>query len=150
MPYQTPRRRVPTYCSGELVTKQSHKAECDINNILSQFKQTGIITHISNQPPVYADLPDSLDYQQSMNTIISADDAFARLPSVVRRYFNNSPEELLLALSDPAMRPKLIELGVLEPKPQPQPPGNPNNIPASLATTPVLPGAPAASPDSTK
>lgn len=133
------RRRFYSPSGGNLVTKQAHKAECDINNILSQFKKTGIINHISNQPPVYAELPDSLDYQASMNSLIAADTAFSNLPSVVRRFFDNSPSKLLEALADPAMTDKLTELGILNPKPTPQPPGNPGNQPATLATTPVLP-----------
>jgi phage internal scaffolding protein len=132
------RRRTPAPSGGALVTKQSHKSECDINNILSQFKKTGIITHISNSKPNYSDLPDNIDYQTSLNLLIQADDAFSQLPSVVRRYFNNSPAELLQALSDPDQHDKLVEYGILNPKPTPQPPGNPDNA-IPLTGDPKLP-----------
>ena len=122
------RRRTPAPSGGPLVTKQSHKSECDINNILSQFKKTGIINHISQLTPNYAELPDNIDYQIALNTQIQAEEAFSLLPSVVRRYFNNDPAMLLAALDDPDQHDKLIEYGILNPKPVPQPPGNPANV----------------------
>lgn len=123
------RRR--TYApSGEpSMTLQQFKEECDINNILSQYKKTGIIQHISKSQPLYAELPDSIDYQQSLHTIMAAQDAFEALPSVVRRYFHNDPAELLNAMTDPAMNDKLIELGVRNLPATPQPAGNPANVP---------------------
>jgi len=133
------RRRTPAPSGGPLVTKQSHKAECDINNILSQFKKTGVINHISQLKPEYSELPDNIDYQSALNIQIQADEAFLQLPSVVRRYFNNDPAMLLAALNDPDQHDKLVEYGILNPKPAPQPAGNPDNIPATLATEPKLP-----------
>lgn len=118
------RRRVAFTTVGEAVTKQSFKKECDINNILSQFKRTGIITHIQSQQPVYADLPDDMDYQHSLAVLDAADAAFQTLPSVVRRFFDNDPAQLLQALQDPAMRPKLMELGIIKPLDDPRPAGN--------------------------
>lgn len=131
------RRRVYAPSGGKLMTKQSMKNECDINNILSQFRKTGIINHITQQNKSYGDLPDTIDYQQSMNIIIQADEAFSALPSVVRRYFDNDPNLLLSALGNPDMADKLTELGILNPKPQPQPPGNPENV--DLSHEPKLP-----------
>lgn len=122
------RTRVTFSCGSELMTKQSHKNECDINNILTQFKRTGIIQHISQQTPIYADLPSDIDYQQALHTQMQADQAFSTLPSVVRAHFNNDPAALLEALGDPGQKDKLIELGILKPPPAPQPPGNPDNV----------------------
>lgn len=139
------RRRVTYSCGNELMTKQSHKAECDINNILSQFKRTGIITHITAQQPIYQDLPDTMDYQESLHVIMNADAAFSTLPSVVRRYFDNDPAKLLAAINDPDMKDKLIELGVLRKPDQPQPAGAPdlNGQPAPASTPAPAPYQPA-------
>lgn len=122
------RRRVTVMQSDELVTKQSMKAEADINNILTQFKKTGIITHISKQQPIYTDLPDQMDYQQSLHIMMEADEAFATLPSVVRRAFDNDPANLLAALRDPNRREELMDLGIINKPPAPRPPGNPQTI----------------------
>lgn len=126
-----PRRRVSITSDTQLITQQHFKQEADINNILQQFKRTGIIQHINNQPPVYADLPDTIDYQQALAIQDAADAAFAALPSVVRAHFDNDPSELLTALGDPSQTAKLTELGILKAPvtQEPQPPGNPLNLP---------------------
>lgn len=119
-------------CGDELVTKQSMKAECDIHNILRQYQKTGIITHVQNARPTYGDLPDDLDYQRSMNTIMQADEAFAALPATVRDHYGNDPGRLLEALQDPSQADYLREVGILrapevppavpDPVPVPEPP----------------------------
>lgn len=133
------RKRVQFDCGTELITKQSFKDECDINNILSQFKRTGIIQHITQHQPQYQDLPDELDYQTSLNLMMTASNAFSTLPSVVRAYFDNDPARLLRALHDPDMRDKLTELGVLRAPDLPQPPGNPV-VPPQPSVAPLLAG----------
>lgn len=123
--------RVTFDCGTVSMTKQSHKSECDINNILRQYKRTGIITHVQNARPTYQDLPNNIDFQESMNTILEAERAFDALPSVVRRYFDNSPEQFLAAFQDEKQHEKLREFGFLRPDEQdraeapPEPSGAP-------------------------
>jgi phage internal scaffolding protein len=106
------------FSSGtELVTKQSSKAECDIHNILRQFSKTGVITHVQNARPSYGDLPDAIDYQFSMNTLLVADQAFAGLPASVRDHFNNDPGRFLAAFEDPTQTDYLREVGLLNTAP---------------------------------
>lgn len=151
------RRRVQIdFSQAESMTKQSHKDECDINNILTQFKRTGIIQHITQQQPIYTDLPDNIDYQEALHIQQSASEAFATLPSAVRRYFENNPAKLLQALTDPAMTGTLQELGILAKPDDPQPPGNPLNHAANqvgvnsgaaiIGNPPTLPLAPQPAP----
>lgn len=121
--FYRPHQRVIAPHSDEMMTKQSFKAECDINTILRQYSKTGVITHVQNARPSYTDLPDSLDYQQSMNTLIVADQAFAGLPASVRARFGNDPAAFLQALSDPDQRDYLTEVGVFRaPEPADTPP----------------------------
>lgn len=94
------------------MTKQSHKDECDINLIIKRYQKTGIIQHINQQQPIYTDLPDSIDYQQSLHLLEQADEAFSTLPSVVREHFHNSPAEFLAALTDPGQHAQLAEWGL--------------------------------------
>lgn len=51
--YRSARRRVSIDCGDQLITKQSHKEECDIYNILRQYNRTGIITYVQNARPSY-------------------------------------------------------------------------------------------------
>lgn len=113
-----PHERVQTDVGTTSMTKQSHKAECDINTILSQYQKTGILNHITENQPLYTDLPSDIDYQQSLHTVLAAQDVFHTLPSVVRDYFGNDPERFLGAFMDPTQADKLREFGLLDtPKP---------------------------------
>lgn len=141
--YYPRRLRVQLSCGTELITKQEFKDESDINNILTQYKKTGIINNIMQQQPIYSDLPDDLDYQNSLHITSQASEAFDTLPATVRRYFQNDPQQLLAAIGNPDMRTTLEELGVLQGPANPQPPGNPENrnpsMAGTLSSTPQLP-----------
>lgn len=116
------RRRVQVDTGDQLITKQSHKDECDIHRILKQYQRTGILAHVQKARPQFIDLPDSVDYQAALNTIIEAQDTFSALPSIVRDYFANDPARFLAAFSDEKQADKLREFGLLNPKaPDPAP-----------------------------
>lgn len=110
-----PRERYQTPVGDTSMTKQSHKAECDIHNILKQYEKTGIITHVQSASPTYSDLPSDVDYQSAMNTLIAAQAAFADLPAKVRSHFDNDPQAFLAAFTDPAQEDTLRNFGLLEP-----------------------------------
>lgn len=140
-PYH-PRNRVIADHSDEMMTKQSHKKECDIHNILSQYKKTGIINHIAGREPVYAHLPEAMDYQQAIEIVREAQESFSELPATVRERFGNDPFNLLSAIGDPANRQELVDLGILTPAPGSGP------IPAPTAgRAPAGTTSPTATPD---
>jgi phage internal scaffolding protein len=112
--------RVTLDCGTEQITKQSHKAECDIHNILKQYQRTGIITHVQNARPTYTDLPSDMDYQNALNTMIAAEAAFNDLPARVRAKWDNDPAAFLAAFSDPQQEATLREYGLLKPAEGPQ------------------------------
>lgn len=101
------------------MTKQSHVAECDINNILKQYKLTGIVRHISAKAEqgTYADLPDNIDFQESLNVVKRSEAAFATLPAAVRSRFNNDPAQFLEFMADPANQDEAIKLGLATRRP---------------------------------
>lgn len=115
-----PRRRTVLDTGDVQITKQSHKDECDIYRILNQYQRTGIITHVQSARPSYTDLPDSTDYQTSVNILMEAQEAFAALPSRVRAHFHNDPGEFLAAFDDPSTYDQLREFGLLRPKEAPE------------------------------
>lgn len=109
-----PTRRRVQVDPGEFThTRQSHKEECDINNILAQYKKTGIIEHINTRQAQYIDLPSAVDLQTAFEITRAAESAFADLPSKVRDRFGNDPATFLAALENPDMKKELTELGVL-------------------------------------
>lgn len=123
--------------TGELkqlpsMTKQSFVEQCDINNILKQFKLTGVVSHISSNASqgAYMDLPDDLDYQASMTTIMQGNEAFASLPSKIRTRFENDPAQFLAFMADPANADEIVSLGLatkraIDAPKQPQAPSTP-------------------------
>lgn len=116
-----PRRRVGLDCGTEVMTKQSHKDECDIYRILNQYQRTGIITHVQKARARYDDLPDSMDYQQSLHIIMEAEQAFSALPAKVRAHFDNDPGAFLQSFADPKQHDTLREFGLLKPAQAPAP-----------------------------
>lgn len=107
--------------TGELVfppsrTKQSHQAECDINNIIKQFKISGMVTHVNAQMQAgaYQDLPDDMDFQVALETVRLGEVAFATLPSKIRDRFGNDPETFLGFMSNPENEKEARELGLLK------------------------------------
>lgn len=146
-----PHRRVQEH--GELVnphtgditvppsmTKQEFVRECDVNNVIKQYKAHGMLTHVNAKAAqgTYQDLPDSVDFQESLHTVMVAEQAFLTLPSKIRERFGQEPAEFLAWLADPANAGEARELGILkalEPEPTPMkvevvnPPGSPQDGP---------------------
>lgn len=129
--------RVSLDCGNTVVTKQSHKAECDIHTILRQYQRTGIITHVQRARPTYLDLPDFMDFQTSLEVLREAETAFAALPARVRDHFANDPANFLAAFHDPKQADQLREFGLLKPlaasgsggEPPPSSKGDPTSTP---------------------
>lgn len=135
MPEIRPHSTVPR---GESRTKQSFKAESDINTIMAKHQKTGLIDHVAKFNGRYEDLPDSFDYQTGLNQIIEAEAAFASLPSSIRNRFANDPKEFLAFVEDPENEEEMVDLGLLkrgdmttqdtpddEPLPEPEVPPTP-------------------------
>ena len=102
-------------------TKQSFKDECDINTILSRFQRTGLLEFVNERHAQYGDVS-SIDFQDSLNTVIEAQAMFDDLPAAWRKRFNNDPAQLLDFVQDPGNREEAIKLGICK-APPPSPTG---------------------------
>lgn len=127
-------------------TKQSFLEECDINNIIRDFKVTGQIAHMNTQRAqgAYLDLPDPLDFQESLQLVKDAQTSFATLPSAVRTRFGNDPTAFLQFMSDPKNQEEIIKLGLATDNRPPPPPAGSAAAPAAAV------GAAAPTPSQTK
>jgi len=92
-------------------TKQSFKAECDINNILARYKATGS-TRVNSRQPVYGDVSSIPDFQYCQNVVIRGQSMFDALPSFIRSRFDNDPALFLAFASDPSNINELVKLGL--------------------------------------
>lgn len=95
-------------------TKQSFRDESDINNIMDKYMKTGVMDYVKENPGQYIDLPDVMDYQNSMNLVIAAGEAFDGLPGTVRKRFENNAVQFLEFMHDPDMMEESVELGLRE------------------------------------
>lgn len=116
-------------------TKQSHKAECDINVIMSRYMQTGVIDFVTKHQPHYGDVT-ALDFTTAMNQIAQAQSMFHDLPSAVRNRFENNPALFLDFIQDPRNKAEAHEMGLLRPDYQPSAPDAPALV---LAQPPASP-----------
>lgn len=109
-------------CSVEpSMTKQSFADECDINKIMERYEKTGVMPE-GRRMYEFGEAISEYSYQESLNAVIHADEAFANLPAKLRDRFGNDPVQLLKFLENPANRDEAVELGLLEQPPAPPEP----------------------------
>jgi phage internal scaffolding protein len=96
------------------LTEQSHKDECDINNIIRKYDKTGLITHVNNATAEYGDYTEINEYQESLNMVIKAQNAFDELPADIRKKFGNDPGAFFEFATNPDNVDGMIELGLAE------------------------------------
>ena len=100
-------------------TKKSMKDECNVNLIMKKYQKTGLLTHVQQTKAQWGDFSNASDYQQALNSLISAQESFERLPATIRKRFSNDPGKLLEFLEDPANVEEGVKLGLIEAVPRP-------------------------------
>lgn len=98
------------------LTKQSHKDECDINQIMQKYQATGVLAHIKTHEPSYG-FATSDTYFESLQVVAQANTMFEELPSSVRKKFKNDPALFLDYVQDPENADSLRDMGLLNPEP---------------------------------
>lgn len=111
----SPRVRVALSFAPQGRTKQSFKAECDINNLMSRYLKTGVLDFVNKHAPQYQDVT-GLDYQEAMDIVAHGNSMFNELPSKLRAEFDNDPALFLDFVSDPENAPEMAEMGLLTPE----------------------------------
>lgn len=106
--------------SGESMTQQQFKEECDVNNILAKYRKTNMITHINKHSGQFGDFATAEDYQETLHRVMQAQESFNHIPSDVRAKFNNDPARLIEFLADPKNQDEAVKLGLRQ-KPTPKP-----------------------------
>lgn len=109
----SPKNRVRISFPGPGRTRQSAKAECDINNIMSRFQKTGVFDFTTRKLPSYGDVT-GVQFDSAMQLISEARAMFGDLPASVRAEFDNDPAAFLDFASDPANADALVEMGLAE------------------------------------
>lgn len=100
------------------LTQQQFKEEANANWVMEQFARTGDISILQKSNPRYGDFTGVADYQESLNIVMAAQDAFMSLPANLRKKFNNDPAEYVAFVSDEANREEMKNLGMLKESPE--------------------------------
>ena len=95
-------------------TQQAFKQETDINYILRQYDKTGLITHVNKAAAQYGDFTEVNEYQESLNRVIAAQDAFMELPSAIRKQFGNDPGAFFEFATNPDNLDAMVKMGLAE------------------------------------
>lgn len=99
------------------LTQQQFKDECDINNILRSYQETGTINHLNPRAGIFGDFSDVKDFKESLELVQYANEQFMQLPAKVRSRFQNNPAELVEFCNNPNNLEEAIQLGLANPKP---------------------------------
>lgn len=110
---EKPRQQISFTGAGR--TKQSFKAECDINNIMARFLKTGVLEFTQKNQPRYGDVT-GLEYQSAINLVAGAKSMFNQLPAQLRDRFENEPAKFYDFVQNPRNREECEEMGLLAPK----------------------------------
>jgi phage internal scaffolding protein len=144
MPTKRKAKRVQFACTGESMTKQCHKNECDINKIMLRATKSGFLE--SRQNGFYGDFTTATDFHTAQNKVIEANQMFNELPAYLRKKFDNDPGKLLEFVANEDNRQDAIKLGLIDVPPKPSKTAVTGS---SEATEPVTPdGGSEASPPS--
>lgn len=117
---------------SQSVVQQQHRNECEINNIISKYRRSGLLSHVAQFQGKYGDVSQIGDYQDCLSKVNQANDMFGSLPANVRKKFHNNPAEFLDFALNPENSQGLIDLGLakkVEPEPAPTPDPEPEPKP---------------------
>lgn len=116
--FVSPDRERSVYAvGGPSLTRQEFAEECDINNIMVRYEQTGVISHFNDGVPRYIDLTDFPDtLQGTLEMLQEAEGAFMTLPARVRAEFENDPVRFVEFAGDPNNLSQMREWGLAPPE----------------------------------
>lgn len=97
---------------GPSMTVEYFKDECDINNIMKKFEETGQLPNMIKENPQYGDFSDVPTYQEALHIVALAHEQFDALDAHVRKRFDNDPAKFLDFVNDPSNQEELVRLGL--------------------------------------
>lgn len=115
---------VETINTEPTMARQEFKDECDINNIVKKYQQTGEFSHISSAVGKYGDFSDVADYQTALHQVMDAQNSFNQLPAQLRKRFDNDPAQLIDFLSNESNYDEALKLGLVNERAKPNPINN--------------------------
>lgn len=106
--------RVQTVNDEPSKTVQSEADSADINLILRQYPEMGLLERLNQAEGLFLDVSEFTDYADAIRHTREAEAEFMKLPSKVRELFNHDVAEFLDAAHDDDKRQALIDAGVID------------------------------------
>ena len=107
------RERLVQPICGATMAQQQFKDECDINNIMSKYQKTGLITHVAKHQGDYDDFTVMPDFKTAIDTIHEAERMFMTLPSNVREQFENDAGQFVEFATNDRNYDEMVDLGLI-------------------------------------
>lgn len=106
------------------MAKQEFQFECDINNVVKQFKPHHMAQMLAANlaSGAYSDLPDDYDFQAALELVKDAEARFMTMPSKIRDRFGHDPALFLAFAGNPDNLAEMRSLGLALPEPVKSPP----------------------------
>jgi len=100
------------FCPEPTLTQQQFADEADINTIVNKFLRTGEMPDEVSRPQ-FGDFTQTVNnYQDALNLVLAADEAFNSLPAAIRTRFDNDPAKYVEFFENPKNADEAIELGL--------------------------------------
>jgi phage internal scaffolding protein len=109
-----PHKKYVFKTSGESLTQQHFKEECDVINIIKRHDRNGIIEHVQRGQARYGDFSEVADYREALDLVRDAQDEFMTIPSDIRKKFDNDPGKFYEFVSNPENKEELKTMGFIE------------------------------------
>lgn len=109
-----PHKKYVFKTSGESLTQQHFKEECDVINIIKRHDKNGIIEHVQRGQARYGDFSEVADYREALDLVRDAQNEFMTIPSDIRKKFENDPGKFYEFVSNPDNKEELKEMGFIE------------------------------------
>lgn len=103
----------PTVDTGQGLTEQTHKRQCDMNYILRDYRKSGLVKHMAKNRGRYDDVKVE-DFQQAMFIVNEAQQMFQGLPGEIRKKFDNKPEGFLAFVQDEGNIEEMKKMGIMK------------------------------------
>lgn len=115
------RKREGFETTGESLTQQHFAQETDIKTIIKKHDRTGIISHVARGVAQYGDYSEVNEYREALDKVNTATANFMALPSELRAMFDNDAGAFFEFATNPKNDEKMIQLGLKEAPPSPEP-----------------------------
>ena len=99
------------YCD-EGRCKPEFKDECDINNTMKRFEQTGVLPDAGYKEPMYLDCTSVPDFISAQKVVAKVNQQFEGMSAEIQNKFGNA-ENMLDWVSNPENEEEAVKLGLL-------------------------------------